>query len=784
MDFDYRAYYDLVDPQYISWDFYRDYITREPNFGTLGLMVYLRTYSRFIPELKRREKFCETILRVVEYSMSLDNKSSEILKAEEARGLFRVLFDLQSFTAGRTMWRGNKNDEDATANFNCSLKVIDSIESFVEIMYLLMAGAGTGFSVENKHVSKLPLVKYKPVVHSPYFYISDNHLEDTTVHVSIGGLFGDRKTYVIDAEKANQPTSTWFDLSDKIGESDVTIIVGDSREGWVTALGVFLRCFVERNIKSIQIKYDYVRPKGRRLKRMGGRASGPGPLKFLFTKIQWIIYNRAHEHMDFLSSVDAMDIANAIGEVIVVGGVRRTAQIALGDLSDHQFMTAKYKLWQYDDEIHGQRIPDLIARLEEQNETIWDVTPSAQVLWKQIDELDPKFRWRNSRVMSNNSVMVYHKPSKEAIEKIFKFVITNGEPGFINAEQGLRRRNGEFDGVNPCAEILLRDRGTCNLVEVPLVKFVIDGELRWEKLENALWHIVRHNSRITNVNLWHPGWNKVQKEDRLLGVSLTGIVEAFNALGWEEDSNDVREMYARMHTYVRVMADYYHDHLGIPRSKLITTIKPSGTISQLPTCSSGIHAPYAPYYFRRIRVAANDPIAPALKDLGVPVSCENGQGDDLEKADTWVFKFPVKTEATVKSVDESAMQQLERYKSVMDYYCDHNCSITIMVDKGLEGERPDQVPDVVDWLDANWDHFVGVSFLPRFDPSHPDPGEMPFPNPPYETCSKEQYEQLSANMPQMSEEQFLTLIAKYEQQQDEEIALIDASCSTGACPSR
>ena len=221
--------------------------------------------------------------------------------------------------------------------------------------------------------------------------------------------------------------------------------------------------------------------------------------------------------------------------------------------------------------------------------------------------------------------------------------------------------------------------------------------------------ITRMGSRITLVDMWDSEWDYVQKRDRLLGVSLTGIVEAYNSLSVRNQlyfGNTLRELKQT----ARLEADHYHEQLGIQRSLLVTTVKPEGTISQLPTVSSGVHAPYAPYYKRRIRVSVTDPIAKALHNLDLKPVPENGQGDDLyaPECNTWVFEFPVKTQATIRAIDEPAIAQLERYKMLMFHYAEHTVSVTITV-------AEDEWDAVCEWVFKNWDYCVGIAFLPRFD---------------------------------------------------------------------
>lgn len=752
-----KTYYNLVQPKFLSWEFIEPYTKLEPKFGELGLVVYYRTYSRYIEKLKRRESWWEMILRVVEYSMSLYpkdkypqsldewNKGSTLTNEEvkrngmfwaleaEAMELFDAIFHMKVFPAGRTLWSGgianlNKHGD---SQFNCSFTTLDSIKSYADIFHLLLVGAGTGYSVEEKYISQLPTFRSNvEVVHKSYNEVPKHKREEETIVL----LKPDKK--------------------------ELEITVGDSRRGWENSLYSFLDWLSDPrdDFDKLVLVYDNIRPQGERLKTMGGRASGYLPLKQMFEEIDYIIKNCEGK----LTSVSAMDIANNIAKAVVVAGVRRSSQIALGDVSDKEFISAKENLW----------------------------SDSAKV------------RYQTSRVMSNNSVMFWKKPSKKRLREIFEKIKELGEPGFYNAEAAAKRRPN-FKGTNPCGEILLDKYGTCNLSEVNVRAFVLGrNKFDYKGFKRAVQLATRMGSRITNVTMWDSDWDLVQKRDRLLGVSLTGQVEAWDALGWGYIMNDTYtwahgflglplNLEEPNYTYLkddrianvlslargvaREEADLYHDEMNIPRALLVTTVKPSGTISQLPGVSSGIHRPYSPYYLRNIRVSKNDPVARALRFLEVPCHPENGQGEDLDAqiCNTWVFTFPVQTDAPVRGIDERAVDQLERYKMVMDNYVEHNCSVTISV-------AEHEWDEVIDWLyeDENWNSFVGVSFIPRFDAQ-----SAPYPQMPYISCTKEQCEEAKVNIDSFTEEEFQTLIASFENEANE--YELDSECGGKSfCPVR
>lgn len=279
-------------------------------------------------------------------------------------------------------------------------------------------------------------------------------------------------------------------------------------------------------------------------------------------------------------------------------------------------------------------------------------------------------------------------------------------------------------------------------------------------------------SRITNVEMWHPEWDAVQKEDRLLGISFTGIGDTITSLNWS--LGDLENFFKFAQNTARTEADTYHQHLRIPKAKLALTIKPEGSISQLPTVSSGIHLGYAPLVQRSIRISSNDPLAKVLFQLGMEIVPENGSLD-LETADTWILKFPVKYPTNIKSVDESAIDQLERYKCSMQHYTEHNTSITVSV-------AEDEWNSVTEWLldDDNWQSFVGCAFMPRFDASEGDDGSIP--NLPYVTITNESYDELEAKTPKLTEEELIVYISQFENQEEE--FDVGSDCSSGGCSVR
>ena len=462
--------------QYLSDEFINGYKNQTAPFGGngLGQFVYLRTYSRWRDEDMRREEWSETVRRVVEYSMKLyQGPATKADLVNEAQQMFDTMFNLRLFPAGRTMWIGGTEAERkfGTANFNCSFVVVDKIEAFVETFHLLMVGAGVGFRVLPEDVVNLPKFNTKIVVaHKPYHgKAKDERIEETLV----------------------------FEDNDGI-KTSVLIVVGDSKAGWVGALEVYLRAMLRDDVESIVINYDSVRPAGEILKTFGGRASGHQALKNMFRAIHKVIINAPNGK---LRPIDAMDIQNHIGMNVVVGGVRRTSEIALFGADDNDILNAKVDLWKPGSKNFGN----------------------------------------DQRSMSNNSIFFNSKPSRETLLDIFSRIQNTGEPGFVNAEAA-RKRRPNFNGLNPCAEILLDDRGVCNLTEVNMMAFVhydIEGNAKLDVigLTEAVKLATRIGLRQTNVTLDLPEWEKVQKRDRLTGVSLSGVMDFESAMGWVKDSN-------------------------------------------------------------------------------------------------------------------------------------------------------------------------------------------------------------------------------------------------------
>lgn len=681
----------LITEEYVS-----RYKHMPSPMNQLGSFVYYRTYSRWVPDEMRREYWWETVRRSVEYNCSLVPTSKE-----EAEQLYRNIFEMKQFLSGRTFWVGSTDVSKyyPMSNFNCSFQVIDSFASFRDIFYLLMVGSGVGVRILKSDIDKLPPIRTGiEIIHESYTPMLRELRQDST--------------------------SLEFTHNDT-----VKITIGDSKEGWVQSMDYFLRVLYSaefRKINTIILNYDNVRSKGEKLRTFGGTASGHQSMKNMFLKIGKVVEKatkRGTGDRVRLRPIDCLDIANIIGENVVVGGVRRTAEIVLLDQDDTDSIQAK---------------SDLYKKVDEK----WVI--DGEVAHRQ---------------MSNNSIYYRRKPTREGLNWHLQQMRYSGEPGWVNEEAGKKRRPN-FNGVNPCAEILLDSKGLCNLTTINVMAFVRDGVLDREGLLAAQRLSARAGYRMTCTELEIPEWNAVQQRDRLLGCSLTGWQDMVNAL--QLDMEGQKELLCDLRAAARKAADDYAAELGMEAPLLVTTVKPEGTLSLLPVVSSGVHFSHAPYYVRRIRISADDPLVKVCEELGYPVFPEVGQS--LENAMTKVVEFPVKApEGRIKR-DVSAIEQLEIYKLFMENYVDHNCSITVHV-------RDNEWDGVEQWVWENWDDVVALSFL-SFDDSF-------YELLPFEEISQAEYERRVSEM-----KPFIpSLISRYEKEEvDYDIG--NDGCEGGVCPIR
>lgn len=676
-------------------EFLSKYSDFPQHMDNLAKLVYYRTYSRWLPDEGRRETWKETCTRAVEYNCSLAPTS-----IYEAQRLFDNMFNLKQFISGRSLWIGGSEASKKTklANFNCSFVVIDSIKSLCDLFYLLMVGTGVGVRILPSDVEKLPTFR-----------------DDVTLFAQ----------YNKNSTKQRGREYTITEQEDNM----FVIKIGDSKEGWVDALRAYLNFMASPSeCNNILIDYTEIRVKGATLSSFGGTASGYESIMDMFTKIHNVIQNgmfSSKPENGRLRPIHCLDICNLIGQNVVVGGVRRTAEIAIIDPHDEECVHAK-------------------------------------------DNIQPGME---HRYMSNNSIYQEEKPSREKIHELFNSIRTSGEPGIINVAEAKRRRS-DFAGVNPCAEILLPPNAVCNLTTVNMVAFVNEnGDVDWDGLELAFLLSARAGYRMTCVDLELDGWNEAHHRDRLTGCSMTG---------WQDFVAKVRPDVLRraggkagvlkwLRTAVHEAGEEIAQELQTPVPLLMTALKPEGSLSLVANgVSPGVHWQHSPYFIRRIRVNAHDPLALTAKELGWQIHPEVGQ--EMETATTIVIDFPVKSPATVTKADVSAVEQLEEYLLFQKHYTDMNTSNTITV-------KPDEWEEVEDFVYNHWDDMLGVTFL--------ELNSTYYPLLPYEECTKEEYEELKAKMkefdPDLLNEKELST-----RNMGKEFEILDdrESCASGVCPIR
>lgn len=698
--------YTLIDDEFVS-----KYKHLPMPMAQLGAFVYYRTYSRWLEDEKRREYWWETVRRTVEYNCSLEPGTTK----EEAQELYDNVFNLRQFLSGRTMWIGSTEiaDKHPMGNYNCAHEVIARFEAFRNIFYLSMVGSGVGVNVRRKFVDRLPEIRSDfEVIHMAY---EEKQKSKRTDHTSV----------------------------EFMDDSTVTITIGDSKEGWIESLEHFfeiLSSFKYRSVKSIRFCYDNVRPKGEKLKTFGGTASGHESLLKMYKGIEKVIKRASARDSRLnvkLEPIDCVDIANIIGQNVVSGGVRRTAQIILCDADDKAVINAKMELYS---KVDGQWVPN------------------KDILHRQ---------------MSNNSIIHAEKPAREDFHKQIEAMRYSGEPGWVNEEAALLR-NPHFCGVNPCGEILLDEKGLCNLTTINWMAFVVDvvpeGHAFMKGSTGKFLDVTaatrafvlgtRSCVRMTLVTLEMPDWDEIQQRDRLLGVSFTGWQDMLNAVGLGRDHKI--ELLTEMRYQVHEAGNGYANELNVSEPILMTTVKPEGTLSQLPTVSSGVHFSHSEYFIRRVRISADDPLVKVAEKLDWPVFPEVGQ--DWDTCTTKVVEFPVHSAPGKTKYDIGAIEQLEEYLMMMEHYVDHNCSITIHV-------RDNEWDLVEEFVWEHWDDVVAVSFLSLDDNFY----ELL----PYDQIDKEEYDRRVAEMKPFVP----SLISEFEKEE----TILDIGndgCETGHCPVR
>lgn len=756
----------IKDLQLLTDDFINKYPDFPEQMNPLGQFVYYRTYSRFLPEEGRRETWKETCRRATEYNAGLGVRHLGKIgydvdvdkQRREAEEFFDSMFNLRQFLSGRTLWVGGAEggvaEKYPLANFNCSYVSVKSWEDLGDMFYLLLVGTGIGFKATKEYADNLPPIRTDiKVTHEPF-----------TQRYPLTKV-AETETHVIDAEQGRK----------------AVIHVGDSKEGWVEALKSFLKVhYAEEyaDITEVGIYYDYIRPKGTRLKTFGGTASGHEPLLEMFEGIEKVFNNEIDPTLAPLEKtedgkvkvrpVHILDIGNLIGNNVVVGGVRRTAELFMLDADDYESMFAKYGIngiW--DEEQHN----NVIKAVKEVG-----LDDIAKML-SDLPLFDPNARPLHHRRMSNNSVAFTEKPNEESLALIFEMMKAEGEPGFVNMEEAMRRRPNA-EGLNPCVEIILDSYGVCNLTTVNLVQFVkeINGQnfIDVKGLLDAQRKSVRAGLRMTLVELELPHWNKVQQRDRLLGASLTGVKDAMALIDYTEQEEE--ELLGMLGDVAREEADAYAKEMRVSTPLLVTTVKPEGTLSQVAGgVSSGLHWSHSPYFIRRIRINSTDPLAKAIKDIGWKIHAEVGtdgvndveelaKPELIEKARTLVIDFPVYSGAEKTKDDVYVKEQFDTYFRFQKGYTEHNSSNTVHV-------REDEWKEAEEIVYDGWDDFVGVSFLDY------DGGSYALA--PYEAITKEEFEKLDAEQGKLDHD----LLKQYETGEDSDLEGIE-ECEGGACPIR
>lgn len=619
---------------------------------------------------------------------------------EEAEKLYDNIYNMKQFLSGRTLWVGNTPVAEAypMANYNCAFEVIDDFHAYHDLFYLLMVGSGVGVRVLGEDAEKLPKIR----------------TDIKILHKAYDGM-------------PKEERLEFTDLS--FTKDSVTISVGDSKEGWAQALGHYFEIMTNKEyskIKEIVVVYDSIRPRGERLKTFGGTASGYESMMTMLDKIHKVIRAagaRDGSKYTKLKPIDLLDIANIIGENVVSGGVRRTSEIGLIDASDRTCIEAKNQLYR---QVNGR----------------WEIDKNIA-----------------HRQMSNNSIYYRKKPSREMLHWHIQQMRYSGEPGWVNEEAGKKRRPN-FHGCNPCGEILLDSHGLCNLTTLNVMGFVKNGKLDENELLEAQRLSARAGYRMTCRELEIHRWNVVQQRDRLLGCSLTGWQDMVNATSMTREEQI--QLLKKLRKAAHEAADKLADRLGGEKPLLVTTVKPEGTLSLLPAVSSGVHYSHAPYYIRRVRISASDPLCKVCEDLGYPVYPEVGQNP--ENPVTKVVEFPVRAPKGCVKADVTAIQQLENYLMFMKHYVDHNCSITVHV-------RDNEWDEVEEWVWQHWDDIVALSFLSYDDNFY----ELL----PYEEITQEEYEKRKAAMRPFNP----SILTKYEYEETD-LDIGESECVNGVCPVR
>lgn len=623
--------------------------------------IHKSRYARYLEEEGRRETWEETVNRYIEFFF----KHEDFISPEREE-IQRAIENMEVMPSMRClMTAGEALERDNIAGYNCSYVAVDNQRVFDETMYVLMCGTGVGFSVERQYISKLP------------------------------------------------------EVAEEFYDTDTTIVVADSKAGWSKSYRELVSMLYNGQIP----KWDTskVRPAGARLKTFGGRASGPEPLVDLFQFTVEVFRNAKGRK---LTSMECHDIMCKIADIVVVGGVRRSALISLSNLTDERMRKAKSGQW-------------------------WEDNPQ--------------------RALANNSVAYTEKPDvgifMREMEALYES--KSGERGIFNreaarkaAERSGRRETDNIEyGTNPCSEIVLRSKQFCNLTEVVVRPADTYSDLeRKVRIATILGTL---QSTLTNFRYLSSAWKKNTEEERLLGVSLTGIMDHPVMAGQSNEGHsddgycDLEEWLQKLKEVAVETNKEWAAKLGINPSAAITCVKPSGTVSQLVNSASGIHARFSPYYIRTVRGDNKDPLTQFLIGQGVPNEPAIGKEDS-----TTVFSFPMKSpEGSVIENDLSALEQLEMWKTYQEHWCEHKPSVTVYY-------TDEEYPSVMSWLWDNFDYVSGISLLPKSDHTYKQA--------PYQEISEEEYTVLQNEMPDIDWNAF-------KETEDNTESSQTLACSGGVC---
>jgi len=626
------------------------------SMGLYEQFIAASRYARWLPEETRRETWEETCRRLTNYWLGTGK-----INEKEAEELFEAVFNNMVMPSMRTlMTAGKALDRDNVAGFNCSYVAIDHPLAFSELMYILLCGTGVGFSVEHKNVKKLPVV------------------------------------------------------ADELTDSGVVIKVADSKIGWCEAIRELVALLYAGKVPTWDT--SKVRPAGAPLKTFGGRASGPAPLEALMTYTVETFKISAGRQ---LTTLECHDLCCKIAEVIVVGGVRRSALISLSDPTDDRIRNAKSGSW-----------------------------------WLEHPE----------RALANNSAVYDSKPDFPFFLKEAKSLYDSmsGERGFFSRlackkivdSHGRRDPNHDF-GCNPCSEIILRPNQFCNLSEIIVREGDSLEDLKYKATVATIFGTLQ--SSLVNFRYLRKIWRKNTEEEALLGVSMTGIMD-HSVLSGSEGSELLEEYLVELRKVCIDTNKKWAKRIGVQPSSAITCVKPSGTVSQLTNSASGIHPRFSKHYIRTVRADVKDPMAQYMKQVGFP--CEP---DVMKPESNLVFSFPIKSPESSVTVDEvGALEQLELWKAYQLHWCEHKPSVTVYY-------TPDEFLSCMNWIWKNFDLASGISFLPY--------SEHTYAQAPYQEISEEQYNEAVVEMPTKIDWNDL---ADFESE-DMTSGAQTLSCSAGSC---